>query len=121
MDHLRSGSTSPVGTFQRPVSPRNVVVAGRVSVEPVAAAGFLGAAGVCEGVWAAAGRATVSARTPAARACLIGVHLIHCYGRAWTEGVSKDRKVAGTFSGKVPATCQQTVRRLRVFVSSGRR
>src|SRR5262249_17544321 len=68
-DHLRSGSTSAVGTLHRPVSPRNVVVAGRVSVELVAAAGFAGAAGVCDGVWAAADPAAVSARTPAARAC----------------------------------------------------
>ena len=29
-DQRRAGRTSPVGTFQRPVSPMNVVVAGRV-------------------------------------------------------------------------------------------
>src|SRR6185436_1549882 len=30
IDHFFRGSTSPVGTYQRPVSPMNVVVAGRV-------------------------------------------------------------------------------------------
>src|SRR5438477_4792008 len=33
-DHFFAGSTSPVGTFQRPVSPMNVVVAGRVWTSP---------------------------------------------------------------------------------------
>src|SRR5690349_9917911 len=32
IDHFLRGSTSPVGTYQRPVSPMKVVVAGRVSV-----------------------------------------------------------------------------------------
>src|SRR3954447_2360525 len=80
-DHFRSGSTSAVGTFHNPVSPRNVVVAGRVSVELVEAAGFAGAAGGCD-VCAAAGTAAASAKTPTARACLICVHLIHINGRA---------------------------------------
>jgi len=30
-DHLPLASTSPVGTYHNPVSPKNVVVAGRVS------------------------------------------------------------------------------------------
>src|SRR5829696_5485371 len=32
IDHFLRGNTSPVGTYQRPVSPMKVVVAGRVSV-----------------------------------------------------------------------------------------
>jgi hypothetical protein len=43
----------------------NVVVAGRVSVELVVVAG---AAGGCEGAWAAAGTASASARNPGAMA-----------------------------------------------------
>src|SRR5258706_12093980 len=34
IDHFFRGSTSPVGTYQRPVSPMNVVVAGRVWTSP---------------------------------------------------------------------------------------
>jgi hypothetical protein len=39
-DHFLSGRISAVGTFHRPVSPMNVVVAGRTSLdEPVDAGG----------------------------------------------------------------------------------
>src|SRR3954447_5416054 len=85
-DHFRSGSTSPIGTFHNPVSPRNVVVAGRVSVELVEAAGFAGAAGGCDGVCAAAVAAVVSAKTPTARARII---CIHPHGRATGSPMSK--------------------------------
>src|SRR4030095_4215416 len=34
-DHLPFASTSPVGTYHNPVSPKNVVVAGRVSAGAV--------------------------------------------------------------------------------------
>src|SRR5262245_1885368 len=34
IDHFLRGSTSPVGTYHRPVSPMNVVVAGRVWTSP---------------------------------------------------------------------------------------
>ena len=39
MDHFFRGSTSPVGMYQRPVSPMKVVVAGRVSLDTFADAG----------------------------------------------------------------------------------
>src|SRR4051794_19991467 len=35
IDHFLRGSTSPVGTYHRPVSPMNVVVAGRVWTSPL--------------------------------------------------------------------------------------
>ena len=47
IDHFLRGSTSPVGTYHSPVSPMNVVVAGRVSASPVAMVDEGGA--VCDG------------------------------------------------------------------------
>src|SRR5436309_963510 len=46
IDHFRAGRISPLGTYHSPVSPRNVVVAGRTS----AASGGGGAVGGSE-VW----------------------------------------------------------------------
>src|SRR5262245_8391940 len=47
IDHFLRGSTSPVGTYHRPVSPMNVVVAGRVVTSDDCAADAGADVGVC--------------------------------------------------------------------------
>src|SRR6185437_3367627 len=64
-DQRVAGSTSPVGTFHRPVSPMKVVVAGRVCTSSVAGDVGGGACVVGAGACANAGTASVALSTEA--------------------------------------------------------
>src|SRR4051812_47533976 len=53
IDHFLRGSTSPVGTYHRPVSPMKVVVAGRVCTSPDCGADDGDVVGCAPDVWGA--------------------------------------------------------------------
>jgi hypothetical protein len=78
IDHFFAGRTSAVGTYHSPVSPRKVVVAGRVSLVVAGAGG--GAA--LDGVWADAGIARDPKNRTPSSSCRIVIHLNIDNGRA---------------------------------------